>query len=110
MPQQENVALQPVRDGGVELVKLAGEKVVGTFHNHKMVFSGKGSNNRLDLPHRAVLVLASVHEELWLVALVQKGKIAAVNWDTQSNQMRDALVFAANTQPHPRSKTESGEQ
>lgn len=97
MPQQENVALQPVRDGGVELVKLPGKKVVAAFHDHKMVLSRKGSDNRFDLPHCAVLVLASVHEELWLVALVQERKIGAVNRDTQSNQMRDALVFAANT-------------
>jgi hypothetical protein len=45
MPEPENVVLQPVRHGGVELVKLPGKKVVGSFHNHKMILAGESFNH-----------------------------------------------------------------
>lgn len=63
MAKAENVVLEPVRDGDVKLLELAGKKVIRAFYNHKMSLTGQGSDEGFDRVNRSMFVIASMHEK-----------------------------------------------
>src|SRR5215467_5184522 len=78
---------QPVRNGGVELVELARKKVVHAFYYDKMILAGQGWNQSPDLFQGAILVSASVNEELRFLAIPQERKIGTIHGNSQTYQV-----------------------
>lgn len=109
MTQMKDLS-DPVRDGAIEFVELAPEKVIHALDNDKMIFTGQCRDQAFDLFYGAVLVSTSVDEKLRLLALSQERKIRAVDGNPQANQMRNPGILATDTQPHPCAKTESRQQ
>jgi hypothetical protein len=102
--------LQPGGDGGVKLVQLADEEVVGVFHDNEFVFAGQRRDEISELGDIAELVIAAVDEELWFGAMREEGKIGAVYGSAQTDQRSNAFIFAAYTKANPAAETEAGKQ
>ncbi len=69
MTEAENLVVEPIVDGSIELRKLAGKKMIDPFHDNELIFAGEGRNECSDLHERAIFVVTPVHEKFWLVAL-----------------------------------------
>ncbi len=69
MTEAENLIVEPIVDRGIELWKLAGKKVIDTFHDNELILAGKRRDKCFYLRERAVFVVAPMHEKFWLVAL-----------------------------------------
>ena len=110
MTEAEYVAGEPGVDGTVELVQFAGKEVIYALNDNQMIFARERGDERFDFFDGAVFVLASVYEQFGLVALPQERKIRAVERNTQADQVRNALVFAPDSQANPRAETESCQQ
>lgn len=90
--------------------EFAGEEVIGIFHDNQVVLPREGGYEGFDFADFAVFVVATVHEKLRLVAVAQERKIGIVDRDAQADEMRNALVFATDSQAHPGTKTETSDQ
>jgi len=110
MTEAENRGAKPVVDGGIELWKFAGKEVIRAFDDSELILAGKRCNECFDVSERAVFVVTSMHEKFWLVALPQEEKVATVDRNSQTDQVRDALMFAPGAQTNQSSKTEACEQ
>src|SRR5712692_1280008 len=110
MAKPKDVVAEPVRDGGIEFVELAGKEVINSLHKNQMIIAGKGCNEVLDALSLAELVVAAVDKQFRFVALAQKRKIHVVDGKTHAHQVRDPRMLATDAQTHPRTKTESRQQ
>src|SRR6266403_2051720 len=72
MTETENVARQPGVDGPAQLVEFAGKKMIDAFDDHEAILAGEGGNERFDFFNGPVFIVASVHEQLGFVAMVQE--------------------------------------
>ena len=54
--------LEPRCDGGIEFVDMAGEEVVGAFGDHQLIFPRQCTNDPLDFPPLAELIICSVNK------------------------------------------------
>ncbi len=41
MTEAENLVAEPIMDGGIELWKLAGKKMIDAFHNNELILAGE---------------------------------------------------------------------
>jgi len=110
MTEAQNLAGQPGVDGATQSVELAGKEMIDSFDDDEMIFAGERGDERFDFFDGAVLVVASVHEQLGLLAVAQEREIRVVHGNAQADQVRDARVFAADAHTDPRTETESREQ
>ncbi len=76
---------EPILDCRIDFVEFACEEVIDALHNQQMIFARQRGNQRPDFLDCSVLVLASMHEKLRLLALTQKRKISAVDRNSQTN-------------------------
>ncbi len=72
MTESENRVSEPGSNGPIELVEFAGEEVIDTIDHNEAVVTGQRADKRFDFFDRAVLVVASVDEQLGLVARAQE--------------------------------------
>ena len=85
---------QPPGDGRIEFVQMAGEKVVGVFHNNQAFFSLERRYQFLHFCSWTELIVGSVNKQPRLAALCQKRKVTAVHGDTDSDQFAHARIAA----------------
>jgi len=90
MTLAENFVGEPSIDCVVQLIKFAGEKMIGVFDNNEMILACERGNERFDFFDGPVLVVASMHKQLGLIALAQEGEIRAVDRDAQADQASNA--------------------
>ena len=87
MAKQKNDVAEPVRDGGIEFVELAGEEVIDSFHDNQIIFAGKGGHERFDVLYRAEFVIAAMDKKFRFASLAQKRKISVVDRKTHPNHV-----------------------
>src|SRR4030081_3212423 len=85
MTEAENLVGEPGVDCAIQLVEFAGKEMIGSFADHKTIFTWKRRDERFDLFDGPVLVVASMHKQLGLVALAQKQEIGAVDGNAQAD-------------------------
>ena len=65
MVTPENLFFDPVRDSGVQFVKLTDEEVVHPLDDSQMILSGQRGYEGSDSFHRTVLVFTSMNKEFF---------------------------------------------
>jgi len=110
MVTPENLFFEPVRDGGVQFVKLTDEEVVHPLDDSQTILSGQRGYEGSDSFHRTVLVFTSMNKEFRLITMAQERKVRAIDRNAQSSQVRDSRILARNAQPYRCSKAEADEQ
>jgi hypothetical protein len=72
MTEAQNPTGEPGVDGATYLVEFAGKDMIDSFDDDEMIVAGERGDECFDFFDGAVLVVASVHEQLGLVALAQE--------------------------------------
>src|SRR5713226_718260 len=72
MAESENRVSEPGSDGPIELAEFAGKEVIDTIDHNEAVVTGQRADEGFDFFDRAVLVVASVGQQLGLVARAQE--------------------------------------
>jgi hypothetical protein len=72
MAEAQNLAGQPGVDSATKLVEFAGQEMIDSFDDDEMIVAGERGDERFDFFDGAVLVVASMHKQLGLVALAQE--------------------------------------
>ena len=102
--------VQPCVDGAADIFELAGEKVFGAVNDYEAFGFRKRREERLDIRARAELIIAALDDEFWFRAIAQESKVRVIHGNSQTDQVRDALVHATHAQSHQRAKAEPREQ
>jgi hypothetical protein len=72
MTEAQNLAGHPGVDGATHLVEFTGKEMIDSFDDNEMIVAGERRDERFDFFDGTVFVVASVHEQLGLVALAQE--------------------------------------
>ena len=72
MTEAKDLIRQPGVDCAAQLVEFAGKEMIHSFDDNKMILAGERGDERFDFFDGAVLVVASMDEQLGLVALAEE--------------------------------------
>ena len=91
-------------------IELARKKMVGAVDYDEPFRLGQGFEQCFNVRARAELVISALNKKLRLGALAQISQVRAIHGKSQTDEFRDAIVRAADSQSHPRSEAEPREQ
>jgi len=101
---------EPSRDGVVQFVDMASEKMVGVIDEDEFILAGQRGNEFSDSALGAMLIIGALDEEFGLRAAPKIREIGVVHGNAEANQIGDTRIGTPDAQANPGSKTETREK
>lgn len=101
---------QPISDGLIQVIQASHKKMVRILDENQARVAGNPRNNLLYFFPGAMLVVGTLHDQLWLAAVFQILEAGTIDRDSQAEQLTNARIRTTRLQPDPASKTEATDQ
>ena len=102
--------VEPRINRAADFFQLSGEEVIRAVNDDEALGSRHRGEECFHIRPRAELIVAALNDQFWFRAIAQVRQIGVVHRNSQSDQVRDALVRAARAQSHQRTEAKAREK